>query len=588
MKYNLTFDRPAEQLITVSIEADLPAGSSTFWLPHWRPGRYELQHYARCLADMAASGPDGEPLALTQTGTHRWVVDLPAAATVHLRYVFYAQQPDAGGSWFDHQQIYVNPINLLLFRPETLDQPCTLQLHLPAGFQAGGGLPGSGPVYSFVDFHQLVDTPFFAAPDLIHHAFAVAGVPTHLWFLGRCQPDLSRIEADIRAYTEAQIQLFGSFPAADFHYLYLMLPHRYRHGVEHQNSTVIALGPGYRLMDQALYRSFLEISSHELFHAWNVKALRPADMWPYDYRQENYSRLHYITEGITTYYGDLMLWKAGLWTFDDWVDSINGELQRHYQTGAQAFTSLEEASFRSWTNGYAQEGIPNRRISFYTKGYLVALLLDLRLRQLTDHQVSLDRVMATFYHRITTAGRGYTRADFQGLIEELSGQDFGDFFARYVEGTDPLEPALQAAAAFTGLVVAQVPPTSPAWAHWGLRTGSGPRGSLTVEHLLPGSPLLAAGLSQGDELIALDGQQLSDDLDHRLTWQRPQEGEAYTLHYFHQGQLRETRIPAQPAYACLIPQMVALAQPTAAQAQNRRAWQAIQPFVPAVQPLTDR
>ncbi|RMG62790.1 MAG: M61 family peptidase, partial [Bacteroidetes bacterium] len=396
MTYTLTFARAAEQLIDVQLEAELPGGPSTFRLPHWRPGRYELQHYARNLGDLRAETLDGTPLSLTQLATHAWEITLPEAASIRLCYVYYATQPDAGGSWFDHDQIYVNGINLFLYRQETIEAPCNLRLQLPAGYQVGGGLPGPGPEYAFADFHQLVDTPFFASPDLIHHQFVAAGIPTHLWFMGACQPDLPRIEADICAYTEAQVQLFGTFPVADYHYLYLMLPHRFRHGVEHHNSTVITMGPGYRLMEPAFYRSFLEISSHELFHTWNVKALRPADMWPYDYRQENYSRLHYITEGITTYYGDLMLWKAGLWTLDEWLTSINGELQRHYKMGGHDRISLEEASFRSWTNGYSAEGIPNRRISFYTKGYLVALLLDLRLRLLTEHVTSLDQVMATF------------------------------------------------------------------------------------------------------------------------------------------------------------------------------------------------
>ncbi|RMG71675.1 MAG: hypothetical protein D6722_06455, partial [Bacteroidetes bacterium] len=175
------------------------------------------------------------------------------------------------------------------------------------------------------------------------------------------------------------------------------------------------------------------------------------------------------------------------------------------------------------------------------------------------------------------AGLGYTREDFLAVLQDLSGMDFEPFFADYVSGTEPLEPALTEAFAAMGLLLLPVPPNSPAEARWGLRTKEAPGGGLEVTELLPGSPLLAAGIAQGDELIALDGQRLQGDLDARL---RLAPAMPHRLHFFHHGQLRETELPSQTGFALSIPQVVALGQPTEAQQRHQMAWQALTPFVP--------
>lgn len=574
LHYTLSCHRAADQLIEVSLETEIPAGSTRLYLPRWRPGRYELQNYASLVSDVRALNAAGQPLPITKVSTHGWQVEAEQATRLTLHHVFFADQSEAGGSYLDATQLMVNGINLLLYPEGGEDTPCRLRLDLPEGFAVSGGMQEEGGAFAFDSFHQLVDSPFLAGTNLQHHCFTVQHLPIHLWFLGDCRPDMTRLEQDIRAYTEAQLAFFGQYPVEDYHYLYRMLPQRYRHGVEHHRSTVIAMGPGRDLMRPDVYRSLLEISSHEFFHTWNVKALRPADMWPYEYQQENYSRLHYITEGITTYYGDLMLWKAGVWTFDQWLNSINGELARHYQMGGKDYTALTEASFDSWVNGYHNQGIPNRRISFYTKGYLVAMLLDFDIRQATHHRASLDTVMRQLYHRITAAGRGYTRADVQGLIEAQTGQRYDAFFAAYIEGIEDLSPALRQLGDFYGLSLLHLSSQSPAEAQWGLKSAPTARGTLEVTHLYPGSPLLAAGVSKGDELVAVGGYQLRDDLDQWLPYLS--ETDSISLHYFHQGRLCEASISRETGYRRQTPQFVIQSEPSPVQLANREAWQRVE------------
>ncbi len=584
MHYYLRFSRFAEQLIEVHLQTYVSAGETTLHLPHWRPGRYELQNYARFLSDVQAVDGQGQCVPLCKTATHSWTVHVSAETELRVSYLFFANQTDAGGTYFDAEHILFNGITCLMYPAGSEAAPCTLELDLPRGFRLGGDLAGEGGAsHAFDSVHDLLDTPWLAGPGLQHHSFAAGDLEVHLWFLGEAKPDFPRLEADLRRYTEVQLAFFGECPVARYHYLYLMLPQRYRHGVEHRASTVIVMGPGVRCMEDDFYKSLLEISSHEFFHTWNVKALRPADMLPYDYQRENYSELHYVTEGLTTYYGDLMLWKAHNWDLDQWLGSINGELARHYQTGAQDHTSLVEASFDSWVNGYRNDGTPNRRISFYTKGYLVALLLDTELRRLSDHQVSLDTVITELYHGMRTAQRGYTRADFIGIVEAQSGKDFTGFFADYIEGTRDLLPALQDLGCFYGFSCLEVAPTSPSLARWGLRSKVNEQGLLTVEQLYAHSPLVAAGVNPGAELLAIEGQRIMGNLDDWLTHYAEQD--RWRLHYFYFGQLRETEVYA-PGHTYRVPQFVAQG-PGLMEEQQRRnlaSWQALVPPVRPGQP----
>ncbi|MEM6802725.1 MAG: PDZ domain-containing protein [Bacteroidota bacterium] len=576
MHYTVDVRASLQQCAQISLKTKGKKGSNVFHLPKWRPGRYTLQEYERLITDIEAFDAADHKLPLKKLSTHSWEILCEKEAKINIHYKFYCNNSDAGGSYQDEEVIYINGVNLFLYQEEQLNAPCTLDLEIPEDFQVAGGLEEKEGSYIFKDFHQLVDTPFFASSNLIKHEFEVAGIPMFLWFQGDCKPNLQLMEADIRAYTEAQLKMFAEFPVQAYHYLYLMLPYHFRHGVEHYNSTVIAMGPGHRLMQSPMYKSFLEISSHELFHTWNVKALRPADMLPYRYEERNYSRLHYITEGITTYYGDLMLWKGNVWNFKQWVDAINGELRRHYGMGGKEFISLEDASFDSWVNGYSNEGVPNRRISFYTKGNLVSMLTDIKLRKASKNHISLDTAIALLYHRITKENRGYTKEDYQGILEELSGESFETFFEQYISGIKDLREGLNEVGNYMGLKLMDSPPERLEQIVWGLKSTSLGEGGVKIDTLLPGSPLALAGLNKGDEIIAINGKKIQKDLEHLLGY-FAEESEV-ELHFFHRNKLTSKRVPLLVQNRFLIPQFVPMVNPNEEHIINRKAWQEVKLF----------
>ncbi len=572
MHYHLSFLRSTEQLLQISLKLQCEAGFLDLCMPRWRPGRYTKQSYVKFLADFQAEDQEGNALEWSKTNTHTWRMLVPKAGEVLVRYLYFANQKDAGGSYLDDQLVYLNPITFLLYQPGKEAESCSLSWDLPEGYLVGGALHEQSLPITFRSFHEMVDSPIIASAKLQHEQLTVDGLDIHLWIQGHHTLKIPQLQQEILRYSESQVALFGDCPVSVYHYLYLFWPHDFRHGVEHHNSTVIVMGPGLSMNHPQAHKSLLGISSHEFFHTWNVKALRPADMQPYDYGRENYSRLHYITEGVTTYYGDLMLWKSGIWNWDQWVESINSELDRHYSMAGKDHISLEAASFDSWVNGYDTTGIPHRRISFYTKGYLVAMITDFVLRTETQGRQSLDDVMFGMYQEIAKAGRGYTAADYLTRLEEIAGMSLEEFAQALLAGTAPLEPWLAQMAAAAGMRLFSSGPPDPVMAHLGLSTKSLPGGSLEVESIWPESPLAAMGLYPGDELLAINGHRLRDNLDQWLL--TIPTDQPLTLTVVHHEELRTlTFFRAQHLISS--PCFVSMIDPDAAQLAHRNDWQRI-------------
>lgn len=548
MKYILSFLQPTEQLIRVEIQGVSNSENPIFQHPKWRPGRYEVQRFDKLFADVKAFDEKGETLLVQQISTHEYKIQLAAGQKFSLQYHFYANQRDSGGCVFDSNGIYINPCNLFMYQNENFDEACEWQMNIPAHYQIACGLKREGNTLYANDFHELADSPLFASDNLLHHIFQVKDLTVNLWFMGECKPDIAKIEADFGAYSAAQIALFGDCPVSEYHYLLLMLPYRFRHGVEHQTNSVNTFGPAYTLMKKDHYESFLELCSHEFFHTWNVKYLRPADMYPYNYSKENYSHLHYVTEGVTSYYGDVMLLKSGLYDIKRFVDNINNELADHYAMGGKDYISLETASFKSWINGYGVDmGIPNRRISFYTKGYLVAFLLDYEIRKASNDAYSLDNVLYDMYQNIAKRDkRGYTKEDYKETAERYAnGKKLDEFFAQFIEGIASLDEKLKEAGEYFGLKLHYKAASAPADNLFGLQLNGN-----FVQNVLPNSPAAKAGIGKFDEIMAVNGYKaaLVEDL-----FAYYKDDAEIKVHFFHNEALKEVTLTNSETYRTQIP-----------------------------------
>ncbi|QKZ15405.1 M61 family metallopeptidase [Spirosoma sp. KUDC1026] len=470
MHYRLSADRTsAPHYIAVEAQlTNITTPTVELQLPAWRPGRYELQHFAKNIQRFAVVDGTGRPLPFWKTTKDRWLVEMGGATELMVHYNYYALLPtpnllNAGSSFISDTLLYVNPVNLCLYAEGRIDDPCTLELAIPDTWTVACGLKQVNTrTWQADDFYELVDCPLIAAPVMQHVEYSVGDTLFHVWIQGGRRTngdptfDADRIIQDFTRFSEKQLALFGEFPERDYHFLTIILPVAYYHGVEHRNSTMLVLGPNDE--GEGLYQDLLGVASHELFHAWNIIRIRPTELLPYDFTKENYFPTCFVAEGVTTYYGDLMLRQSGV--FDDaaYLKELQVLFKRHFESNGRAFQSLVESSWDLWLDGY-EKGVPDRKVSVYHKGAIAALILDLHIRQLTNHTHSLDDVMRQMWQQFGKPFKGYTLGDYREETEAVAGESLGWYYDLCIFGNQPLEMTLNSYLAWVGLQVVYEEPT---------------------------------------------------------------------------------------------------------------------------------
>lgn len=518
MRYIISCENPHRHFIR--IEYIVSTGTNnilTVQLPAWRPGRYILQNFAKNVRAFAVYDENGNELQFEKTSKDSWQIKSETAKQVHVKYEYYANVLDAGSTFLDEQQLYVNPVNCLLFVPGREGEKCEVEVSVPENYQLACSLPKKGQMIVAENYHMLADSPFIATPSLKHHQFKTDNTDFHLWFQGESKPEFEKIETHFRKFISTQLNVFDEFPFSEYHFLFQIAPFPLYHGVEHQNSTVIALGPSYDLMKEQLYAEFLGISSHELFHAWNVKAIRPYEMQPYDYTKENYSKLGYVAEGVTTYYGDLMLFRSGAVSEYEFNRNLHLLFQKYFHNYGRFNLSVGASSFDTWLDGY-EKGIPHRKVSIYNEGALCALMLDLLIRRQTSNDFSMDDVMKKLYQDFGKKGTGYSETDYRKALESVAGISFADFFAKYYNGIENYEPLLRETLAYVGLEIKDSRSKFYFENRFGFKAEHKRSGALKITEVAPNSIADRACLSEGDELISINGIKLLNNLKEWLKY----------------------------------------------------------------------
>jgi predicted metalloprotease with PDZ domain len=530
MHYIFSWTNPQSRYLTVTAIAEkVTASYVRAQLPAWRPGRYELGNFAKNVRGFRAESSDGHELDCRKITKDCWEVTTNGEETIYFIYEYYAAELNAGSTYLDEMQLYVNPVNCCIFITDRLSEVCTVELQIPQHWKVACALPQPAQnVLTASDFDRLADSPFIASPNLLHQFFVLDGVEFHLWFQGECRPDWSRIIADSFIYVNEMMELFGSFPSDRYHFFYQILPHRFYHGVEHLDSTVIALGPPYKLMKE-VYTDFLGVSCHELFHAWNIKTIRPADMQPYDYTQENYTRLGYVCEGVTTYYGDYILFRSGVFKEETYWPTFENRLNKHFDTHGRHFLSVAEASFDTWLDGYVN-GAPHRKTSIYHEGCLLAFITDIFIRRSTSNKRSLDDVMRRLWNDFARVNKGYTENDYKQLVEEIAGADFSYYWETYFYQANDYTPALDQALEYIGHELIHLTSTHLHESRFGFRLHDH-QGITRVTEVYYDSPAERGNLAMGDEIVAL---QIPDRVADYITIRSDLQD---WLNYFESGEI---------------------------------------------------
>lgn len=517
MRYIVKAENPHEHYIDIEFIVDkVDVDVLEVQLPAWRPGRYELGNFAKNVQKWGAFNENGKALKFAKSKKDRWEVQTKGVSTVHIRYNYYANELNAGSSMLDEDQLYVNPVNCFLYVPAREGEKCVVELDVPKNYQVATGLKKvSKHKFSAQDFQQLADSPFIASAGLQHRAFEEGGVKFHIWFQGEIKPHWDKVERDFRKYTQAQLDAFGDFPVKEYHYLNQIAPYKVYHGVEHQNSTVVALGPSYDVMGPALYDELLGVSSHELYHTWNVKNIRPVEMMPYDFTGENYNRSGYVTEGVTTYMGDLMLLRGRVWTPDRYLKEFSRMVQRHLDNFGNRNLSVADSSFDTWLDGYVA-GIPNRKVSIYVEGCMVSFMIDVLTISATGGKASLHTIMKEMYERYGKTGIGYSEEDYRTVIETVSGLSFKKFFNSYVWGTKSMLKQLQDCLDMIGCNLVKLPSSKANESKYGFKVQEGANGSKVLA-IHPDSPT-ADILTKDDVIASVNGFAVNSDLEKWINY----------------------------------------------------------------------
>ncbi len=512
-KYTFSYENPNTHFLNIRFELEKPNKEATrLYIPAWRPGRYQMADFARYVQQWYPYDGKGKPLSFQKVAKDCWEINTSSIDHLVVEYNYFAFKLDAGNTYLDDDQLFINPVNCCLYDQDRMDEACQVFLDLPEGYEVATAMTRAGKnTFQARDFQELADSPLIASDGIDHETLEVDDYRFHLWFKGECDPDYERIKADFTAFIQTQIQAFGEFPANNYHFFYQLPSYNFFHGVEHQNSTVIALGPGFKLMQTDLYQSFLAVSSHELYHTWNIKAIRPVEMTPYRFNEENYTNLGYMAEGVTSYFGDLFLLRSQVFDFVQYQEQFNKFAIRHFHNYGRHFASVTESSFDTWLDGYDHE-VPNRKVSIYVKGMLIAFLLDIQIMHDTNNHYSLDEVMRRLYFHFAKKQEGYSEEALKGIIEAVTEKTYDAFFKQYIWGKESLEEPVKNALDYLGLALNLIDPDKYWEKQFGIKVKE-ENNDLKISQIAPGSPAEEAGLSIEDELVAINGIKIDRNLE---------------------------------------------------------------------------
>ncbi len=539
IRYTVSF--PAPHTHYVHVRAEVPVSghdSIELMMAVWTPGSYLVREFSRHVEAVTAASADGSTLRVEKTAKNRWRVAAPVrsgqadpAPTAIVSYRVYGREMSVRTNWIESGFAFLNGAPTFLTLADGRSRPHEVTIvpapgwmrsitALEPGVRRKPDTTASTPPHTYCapDYDTLVDSPILVGNPEVYE-FSVDGTPHVLANAGDSTFfDAAQAVKDLEAIARAHKEFWGSFPYE--RYVFINLITEAGGGLEHARSSVL-MTSRWTTRTRKAYLRWLELASHELFHVWNVKRLRPLELGPFDYEREVTTPSLWVVEGITEYYGDVLVLRAGCSSRQEFLDSLSDKIEELQTTPGRAVRSVTQASMDAWIKLYRpDENTPNTSISYYTKGAVVAFLLDAAIRRATGGARSLDDVMREAYARYAGT-RGFTPDEFRALTERVAGADLGAFWRSAIEGVDELDYTI-ALDVFT----LQFRPAAPlpngkpkVWIGAATKLDSG---RLLVAQVKRDTPAFTAGLNVDDEIVAIDQVRVrADRLDERLEQYAP-------------------------------------------------------------------
>lgn len=538
ISYTVGMSRPWTHLLEVEmrIRWDNMPDQIELKMPVWTPGSYLVREYARHVQDLSASGPGGRTVAWRKINKNTWQADTKGLRELIISYRVYSNELTVRTNELNDEHAFWNNSALLLFPRGQLGVPSTVRVVPHGNWRVATGLrkvAGAANTFRAANYDELYDSPFEVS-DFKEKAFSVAGKPHRFVVTGEGNYDLEQIAADTAKIAEEAVKVFGELPIDD--YLFI-LNLRGRGGLEHLNSTALQWGR-WNFTPGPQYTGFLNLVAHEYFHLWNVKRIRPDALGPFDYENENYTKLLWVAEGTTAYYEGRLLQRAGLISDREMLETKARLIHQLQSRPGRFQTSLEEASLDAWIKYYRQdENAVNNQISYYDKGEIVNMMLDITIIASSGGKRSLDDVMRYLYTEFYKKGRNYSPSDLQTACERMAGASLEKFFADNVRGREEID--FDSILRNIGLRLERAGSDAEK-AYLGADLAEA-EGRLMVRSIPSGTPAHEQGLNYNDQILAVDGHRASlSFLESYLSRKAP--GDIIKLTVFRFDKLRELSV----------------------------------------------
>jgi len=535
VSYAVSMSKPSTHLLEVEMRVkwDKMPDKTELKMPVWTPGSYLVREYSRHVQDFTVKDAAGAGLGWRKINKNTWQVDTKGVRELVASYRVYSNELTVRTNELNDEHAFWNNSALLLFIKGQLQVASTVRVTPFGDWKVATGLPavaGQTNTFRAENYDVLYDSPFEVS-DFTEIKFTVQGKPHRYVITGEGNYDPARLAADTAKIIEESYKIFGELPYDDYTFI---LNLRGGGGLEHSNSTALQTNR-FGFKPDSRYKSFLNLVAHEFFHLWNVKRIRPDALGPFDYENENYTKLLWVAEGATAYYEAVLLRRAGLITDKELLNTKAVQIKQLQERPGRFETSLEEASFDAWIKYYRQdENAVNNQISYYDKGEIVAMMLDITIRTASGGAKSMDDVFRHLYAEYFKKNKNFTPEDFQKAAEMMAGKSLDDFFAKYVRGEAEidyngivngigLQFTAKDAAAGRAYIGADLVETD---------------GRLTIRTIPAGTPAFEQGLNTGDQIVAIDGNRASLTFLNTYIGER-KPGDKVTLSIFRHDRLRE-------------------------------------------------
>jgi predicted metalloprotease with PDZ domain len=535
VRHTLSFPQKNNQYVHVNSKFAVASDQVDLSMPSWNPGSYVIRDYAANLERFKATDSGGQSLFFTKITKNRWRIDTRGVAELTIDYDVWAGRINVAESWVESDFALLNGAGIFLYNEQTRHWPQSVRADLPDSWSAihtSLKQPEDEPFFLARDYDVLIDSPILAG-NTVEYDFDVNGQSYSLVLSGEnVLWDGAVAVQDTASIVKAQQDFWGVNPF-DRKYLFLNLFLGKFSGLEHDHSTVMMCSP-WQMRGREDYIKWLGLVSHEFFHSWNIRRMRPVALAEYDYDQEVYTRELWLVEGLTSYYDNLLLFRGSLIDVSDYFELLAEEFRVYETTPGREVRSAELASFDTWIKQYKPDSNKvNSTISYYRKGALIGFVSDMEIRRKTKNQASLDTVMREMYSRYGPGGTGqggYPPGAFEDIVESMAGPEVRKIIENMLESTG--DPDIDRALDWYGLEAQRTT---------GLTNGEPAPGGIGVkwvisgatllaEHVLLGYPGATAGVLPGDELLAIDGLRVTPETyQQSLKKLRPDEQIELTL-----------------------------------------------------------